>query len=257
MEFTIEELSKRAADIQRATNELFVRYHEITSLQEAARWKSDALALQNLLTLYQQDLVQSLNIVKVELTQEENARKSLSFIKRFRARRDLGKKHKGNLELTEKAIESIETAKSLIGEKINETPANRAELKTILSGLNARKKELSVDKRSLNEEIRQIRTKARQDRAEYSGIGKMATYQRASITRGKERMLAPRESDKGGVENQVIEIEKKIDRLEGFKVDDTVNIESDVLRCSNCGRRVNSGELCPGCGSDKTTYELN
>jgi hypothetical protein len=41
---------------------------------------------------------------------------------------------------------------------LDEIPANTAKLKTILSGLIIRKKELEIEKRSLNEEMRQIRT---------------------------------------------------------------------------------------------------
>jgi len=141
-------------------------------------------------------------------------------------------------------------------------PANNEELKTMLSRLNNRKKELSIEKRSINEEIRQIRTGARQARANLSGfrggtMGKIATYQRAGITSSTENKLSPLESQKGRIEYELIKIDQQINRLSGFMGDDVVYTEIKVLRCSYCGRRVITGEVCPGCGSDKTTYELS
>jgi rubrerythrin len=262
VEFTIEKLSKRADDIQTAADEIVERYYEIKSLQDAAVWKSDALAIQNVLTLFQADLVQFHNSELESLQKKENTRKNLPFVQRFTASRESEKKHKNNLDILQKGMESVKVAKSVINETIDETPTNKVDLKTMLSGLITRKKELTFEKRSQNEEMRQIRTKARQDRANLSGMnrgtmGKIATYQRAAITREKESKLSPLEYKKGEIEYELIEIDKKINRLNGFKGDDMVYIETKVRRCSYCGRRVNSGELCPGCGSDRTTYELN
>jgi rubrerythrin len=88
-------------------------------------------------------------------------------------------------------------------------------------------------------------------------VGKFATYRRAGITMSKEKALSPLETKKADIENQLIEIEKQINRLNYIKIDEEGNEDLQVLRCSYCGRRVNPGEVCPGCGSDKTTYELN
>jgi hypothetical protein len=57
--------------------------------------------------------------------------------------------------------------------------------------INTLKKEFAIEKRSVNEEMRQIKTKARQDRANLSGmnrgtLGRIAIYQRATITRARE-----------------------------------------------------------------------
>jgi hypothetical protein len=262
MKYTIEELSKRAIDIQNASDEIVARYNKISSLQEAAVWKSDAIALQNLLNSFEQDLIQFQNIERGSLQEEESARKNLSFIKRYTTSKDTEKKHKGDIVQAQKGIDSITVARSVLAGIIDETPTNNVELKQKLTELNIHKKELTVDKRTVNEEMRQIRTSARQARASLSGVtrgtmGRMATYSRAGITRGKENKLSPLESEKGSIENQLIETEKKINRLKSINVDEEGNIESHVLRCSYCGRRVNFGELCPGCGSDKTTYALN
>ena len=78
--------------------------------------------------------------------------------------------------------------------------------------------------------MRQIRTSARQARASLSGlrggtIGKVASYQRAGITYSKESKLSPLESQKGKIEYELIEIEKKINRLNGFKGEDDFSPE--------------------------------
>ena len=114
MEFTIEKLSKRIVDTRNAINELVARYPKITSDQEAARWKSDVLALHNELTLIQADLVQFQNIEKGLLQQEENARMNFSFVKRLSASKESEKKHKEKLQELQECIESVETSKSLM-----------------------------------------------------------------------------------------------------------------------------------------------
>ena len=261
MEYSIENFTKRSKDIQIVIDELLERYHEITSLREAAVWKSDALALKSLILLFHRDLNQCHELEESLLQQEENVRKNLQFMKRLTASKEMEKKHRSNLQILQEGIESVVAAKTTIEKLIHDIPCNQAELKAIINDLTFRKKELTIEKREMNEEIRLIRTKARQDRAKLSGInrgtmGKIASYQRASITRGKESRLSPLEYAKGDIENQLIEIDKKMNRLNGFKLDDIVNHEDNILRCSYCGRRVNFGEICPGCGSDNTTYEL-
>jgi hypothetical protein len=257
MEFTVEEINKRAVDLQRVINEIIARFKTITSLQEASIWKSDAMALQNLLDRFKVDAIRFQEMEEESLKLEENIRKNLSFIKRFSAS-GIEKQHKNNIQNLEEGIRSIDVASSEINELIEEMPASNTELNTMLYELNNRKKELTVEKRSVNEEMRQIRTSARQARASLSGvrggtIGKVAFYQRAGITYSKENKLSPLESQKGNIEYELIEIEKRIIRLNGFKGEDDFYPETRVLRCSYCGRRVNMGEICPGCGSDKTT----
>ena len=262
MDFTIEELSKRAADIQSAADEIVTRYQEISSLKEAAVWKSDALALQNLFNLFEIDLVRSHEVESGLLHNEENTLKNLSFFKILTASQKSIKIHRENLDIIQNGIDSIEVAKSVIAGIIDETPIYKAELKQKLNDLIVLKKELTVNKRTVNEEMRQIRTAARQQTAKMSGlrggtVGKIARYQRAGITMSKEKALSPMESTRGDIESQLIETEKQINRLKGIKVDEEGNIEAHVPRCAYCGRRVNSDKLCPGCGSDTITHELN
>jgi len=181
MEFTIEELAKRSMDIQRTIDEIIGSYNSITSLQAAAIWKSDALAIQNVITLFQADLDQFHTREEELLRKEEKTRGNLSFIQRFTASRTSENKHKENLQILHKGIESVATAKSSIYEKINETPSTKAELKTMLNRLISRKRQLAIEKRSVNEEMRQIRATARQAHASLTGlnrgtIGKIATY---------------------------------------------------------------------------------
>ncbi len=260
MGVTVEEINKRAVDIQSVINEMLVRHKNIASLQEASIWKSDAIALLNLLSRFKADVGQFQEMEKASLKLEENTRKNLSFLKKFAASK-AEKLHKDNLQNIEEGIKSIDVATENITKLIDEIPASNTELKTMLYELNCRKKELTVDKRTVNEEMRQIRTAARQARVSLSGvrggtIGKVAFYQRAGITYSKESKLSPLESQKGRIENELIEIDRKINCLNGLKGEEDISPETEVLRCSYCGRRVNFGEVCPGCGSDETTFEL-
>jgi hypothetical protein len=109
--------------------------------------------------------------------------------------------------------------------------------------------------------MRQIRTAARQERAKLTGltrgtVGKVASYQRSAITYGKEKALSSYEDQKTEIENELMEVDRKINRLTNIQIDDVEIIVERIRRCSYCGCRVEFGDICPGCGSDKTTYAL-
>ena len=100
--------------------------------------------------------------------------------------------HKDNIITLEKGLKSVDIAKGALAKLIDETPDSKDKVKLQISTLSIRKKELAVEKREVNESMRMIRTKARQDRAKWTGVhgkymGKAASAARAVITYTKEK----------------------------------------------------------------------
>ncbi|MCJ7706002.1 MAG: hypothetical protein MUO38_00145 [Anaerolineales bacterium] len=122
------------------------------------------------------------------------------------------------------------------------------------------KKEITTEKRSVSQAMREIRTKARQDITSWTGVrggfvGSVARLDRMQIRHGKEAALAPHEGTRAALERQIVEVERSINWVSRFQGADP-QAEEPALRCAYCGRRVSQNAVCPGCGSDKTTRDL-
>ncbi len=257
----MESVSKRARDIQPAVDEISRRYYKITSLKEASIWKSDALALQNILASIKIELYQCLDNEELLLQDAENNKKYPPISKRIAGLAAVVEKHKANLAVLDKDIAGVDMSTAFLYMLISRVPTTASEAMSLLVDLSILKKELTVEKREVNEEIRQKRTKARQDLAKWSRghanySGKSASSTRLGAINPKGMSLSPLETRKGNIEYELIEVYKAINWLKRLEINDAAPIQDKILRCSLCGRRVNPGETCSGCGSNQATYGL-
>lgn len=258
---TLPELSDQASRLQAHADELSHRYQTLGTYEEAARFDSDALAAIRLFERYKGDLEAFALSEESLLADAASARASLPFLKRLFASRADEKRHSSSIATARGGISSVETAIADLYELIDRTPSSKAEQKQMLAELRLLKKEVTTQKRSANEAMREIRTKARQDMASWTGVsgrgvvGSVARLERMSIRHGKEADLAPHETTKASLERQIIDLERRINWVDRFQGEDP-GAEEPPLRCAYCGRRVTQNAVCPGCGSDKTTRDL-
>jgi hypothetical protein len=194
------------------------------------------------------------------LQEAQEKRNALPVFQRMMASKGAENTYQENICKVDKGITSVDKVIDGLMERIEKIPISRSEQKEMLRSLREYKKELALLKREANEIMRQTRIKSRQDMAKWTGInrgtlGTLARVQRSSIRHQKESRLAPMENSKTSIERELIEADRKIAWIERFTGKDT-EIEVSVIRCAYCGRRVVPGELCPGCGSDRTTNEL-
>jgi rubrerythrin len=162
------------------------------------------------------------------------------------------------------SIKRLDELKEIAVRILATYPRNKTEQREILKKLNLDKKELTVQKKIINENIRNIKTKARQDRAAWTGargkglVGSIARMDRDNITRSKESALTPYEQQKTAVEARLITVEIEINRIskiyEDEKIEDEIidNSREIELRCKYCGRLLDyEDNICPGCGATK------
>jgi primosomal protein N' len=257
----LQDLSRQASRLQANADELGHRFQALDTYEDAARFDSDALAAIHLFERYKADLEAFILSENTLLQEASSARAALPFFKRLFASRVEEKLHASSTDTARTGITSVDKAIADLYELIDRTPASRAEQKQMLAELRLLKKEVSTQKRSLNEAMREIRTKARQDMTSWTGVsgrgvvGSVARLERMSIRHNKEAALAPHENTKALLERQIIDIERRINWVERFHGEDP-ETEEAPLRCAYCGRRVSQNAVCPGCGSDKTTREL-
>jgi hypothetical protein len=260
MALTLDHLGKQAASLQQTADELSSRFEKLTTFEEAARWDADAFAVVRLFEQYR-DAVAGFRSSEQQALQEANAaRGTLPFFKRLFASRRTEKSREANIKQADKGTASVETAISQLFELADRTPACKAEQKEMLSELRLLKKELTTEKRSVNEAMRIIRTQARQNMATWTGVqrgftGSVARLERMQIRHQKEGALSPHEDAKAAIERQLIEMERRINWVSRFKGEDPRE-EQGVVRCAYCGRRVTAGSPCPGCGSDSTIRDI-
>jgi chromosome segregation ATPase len=258
---TISELAEQASTLQAHADELSHRFQTLGAYEEAARFDSDALAAIRLFERYKADLEGFLLSQEALLREAVSARNSLPFLKRLFASRSEEKQLASSIATARGGIASVETATSDLYELIDRTPSSKSEQKDMLAELRLLKKEVTTQKRSVNEAMQGIRTKARQDMASWTGVsgrgvvGSVARLERMSIRHGKEGALAPHESTKASLERQIIDLERRINWVDRFQGGDP-KPEEAPLRCAYCGRRVKQNAVCPGCGSDRTTRDL-
>ena len=257
---TLSELAEQASRLQAHADELSHRFQALGSYEEAARFDSDALATIRLSERYKADLEAFVLAEETALQDADSARGSLPFFKRLFASRSEEKRLASSIAEARGGVASVDNAISELYELIDRTPASKTEQKQMLAELRLLKKEITTHKRSVNEAMREIRTKARQDMSSWTGVsggmvGSVARLERMGIRHGKEAALAPHEGTKASLELQIIDLERRIIWVERFQGEEPT-AEEPPLRCGYCGRRVSQNAVCPGCGSDKTTRDL-
>jgi len=197
-----------------------------------------------------------------QLYQERNNK---SFINRVLSKRSDEEEVKKSIKQVDVEINSIDVVIDELNEMMDKTPANKSEQKEIADVIKELKKELTLLKREINENLRLTRANARHKTANWAGanpglLGTVARYQRTSIRMEKERALVPMEHQKTFVEKKLVSLDRDLNWVMHFKGDDQGDknqllqeeiILDDVKRCKYCGRRVNinTEDSCLGCGA--------
>lgn len=256
MEQSLGQLSKQAAETTNSLSELMTRYKSLCSFQEVHQWKADARALIKLYEDLKGNLEMASSREKEYLALAEKKRNELPFLKRMTASQQEANIRKSNISRLEQVIAQIPEHISSLVSLSEQLPDNKLQQKQLIKDLKNKKDDLNLKKKTVNENMRLIRTQARKDTAYYAGArggtyGKIATMQRASITQRKENDLAPNEQVKAKIEELLITIDQRIIYLSRIEGDDSIVAQEMVTRCAYCGRRVFPGEACPGCGSDQ------
>jgi chromosome segregation ATPase len=255
-----KKFAKRGAEIQNAVDDVLYRFSNLATFHEAIGWHSDVAALIRLLDQFCSEVTSYRSHQEESAKQVEAERSSLTLLKRTFASRSDEKQYKENINSADKTISSIESAKNHLQDLMDRTPRNKTEQSQMIQALKQHKKELTTEKKAINEGMRQTRIKARQDMTSWTGVsgkgfvGSVARYERVRIRNQKENALAPKEDAKTIIEKQVIEIDKNINRISKIAGND-LQEKPIVFRCVYCGRRVEPNSVCPGCGSDKTVID--
>jgi len=252
---TWEDLDKRTPILQKSINELFQKHTALQSFRDAREWDNDSYAIIDLLQNFKNDW----NVYRKEqeniLEQLYQERKNRSFINKVLSTRSDENEVKKSIKQVDVEIASIDGIIEKLNVMMDKTPANKSEQKEIADVMKEVKKELTLQKREINENLRQTRANARQKTANWTGpnpgmLGSIARYQRTSIRMEKERALVPMENMKTFIETNLISLEKDLNWVMHFKGNEQEGIISEyVRRCKYCGRRVNTDDLCLGCGA--------
>ena len=256
MDTSRDDLARQAKYLQATAYDLREQYENLTTFSEAAQFDSNAFALIQLFEKYHAVLHNFRSQAEQSLRETKAARDALPLHKRIFSSRGEEKSHRKNMEDFDKSISNLENTISLLQELIDSTPASKAEQKGMLQKFSITKKELTLEKRRVNEEMRNVRTAARQKMTNWTGVrggtlGKVARYQRTAIRLDKESTLSPLEKERAIIERQQLEIEKQIIWVSKFVGDDPEG-EHEIICCAYCGRRMDNERVCPGCGSTMT-----
>lgn len=250
---TYDELFSRSTLLVKRAKELFKTYEDLETFGDSTQWDIEASAL---IDLFKEEIIEVLDFKKSEQQtwkELKDERESKSFLLRNFSSKKAEKEHEENIIEMDEVVTNINSTIENLQELIDSTPNSKAEQKEILDTLKFRKKELTLEKKEVNESIRQINTQARKEISKVSGlsrgfIGDVARYDRMSIRHQKESALRPNEDAKTAINRQLHDVEKKILWVSHFKGDGNL-VEQSILLCSYCGRRVNPGEPCKSCGS--------
>ena len=261
------------------TNELIASFENLTTFEKASQWDADA---QGVIASLEQEKA-SFTELKTEeqeaLNLARKERESQPFFQRLLASKDTENTHAENIKIIDQVNANANLAIEKLFELIDKTPNSKAEQKEMLDEMKQYKKELTLEKRSVSENVRLINTEARKKTASVSGTtakllyGSSARYMRSSVRYQKESTLKPQEDAKAAINRQLLELDKNILWVSRFKSEEKVEVEEilhfsgyetpgdpvepKVLRCAFCGRKVTEGSPCEGCGSDHTKLELN
>jgi hypothetical protein len=203
-------------------NLALTRHPRVSSLASAAEWRGVA---ENACNLLGHD-IDTARILLAGLETNRQPLRQAAREKSFWGRFFKSAEEKTNLAEIRTCQQSISTCQRLgeaIQEKIDNTPASKAEQVQLVKELKAQKKELQLQKRELATEMKNIRTAARQKSSAVAtgwfamaGDRKVTAIERREILRAKERALKPGEDAKVQVERLILAIERDILRLESL-----------------------------------------
>ena len=260
---TWEDLINRTSVLQGSLNELLQTHKTLQSSRDAREWDNDSRALIDLMQSFKNDW----NVYRKEqetlLEHLNKERDNKPLLSRLLSKRpdEIVKK---SIEMIDAEINGIDVVVDELNEKMDKTPANKSEQEEISDVIKEVKKELTLQKREINENLRQTRASARQKTANWTGsnpglLGTVARYQRSSIRMEKERALVPAENLKTFVEKKLVSLDRDLNWVKHFKSDaeedeNQLSQEAIILeqveRCKYCGRRIYDGvDVCTGCGA--------
>ena len=256
MNYDLDTISKQASSLSSTTNELIDRYKVLDKFDDAAIWFNDVKAVATLFEQYKEVLLQFIVKQKQILSDLEDSRSAQPLLKRFFTSTKDEKRIGADIAKAETGIDSVDSAAETLNELLDTTPLNKEEQAGMLKELREAKKDLTLEKRTVNAQMHSIRTQMRQENTSIAGQrGPGSRYYRAAIVREKEKLLNPHEDSKAAIEQELIIIEKRINRISRFTGDNSQPQFIDIVfRCAYCGRRVQLSAVCPGCGSALRDY---
>jgi hypothetical protein len=252
----IDEIATRSNLLVSRYKELLSSFDNLETFSDTIQWDSDASSLIELFKdsvsdflEYQKTMQQELEIIKAE-------RESKSFFARNFSSKKVEKEHTDSILDMADVVKKTEIVIEKLQDLIDRTPNSKADQKEMLNELKTIKKNLTLEKREINESIRQVNVEARKSISKVTGIsggifGTVARAHRVNVRYQKEAALRPNEDAKAGINRQLLQVEKDILWVSRFKGEETP-VVNDVVRCAFCGRRVLDGNPCQSCGSIQT-----
>lgn len=140
----------------------------------------------------------------------------------FGSARDTSVKSR-SIEWLQEIVRIANSQVTLLANLAEHLPGSADEKKQLVGALKYRKKELALEKKQINWEMKQVRIEARQAIASTPGMffGKGTpvdvAYNRVSVNRRKEEVLAPLEDQKRHLEQAIADIDRELLYLERYK----------------------------------------
>jgi chromosome segregation ATPase len=188
----------------------------LRSFDEIAEWDKKATAEIDIMRSILKTIEDKQQRIVRSLEQEKQEHATKSFLARLFASRKEQKQLLAEQSLLTKEKVQIEGLIDQFESAIDFTPDSPNDLKELIKECKQRKKELQTEKKAVSAQMASIRVEARQRTAD-SIPGKYGKWDRRQIRLNKESALGPHESEKAGIERQIIKLDQIIVWLERFK----------------------------------------
>jgi hypothetical protein len=185
----IKPLMQRALAVREA-------FESLSTFQDADRWDHEAGEVAD-------GLMAMANLARPEVTarREILARYVATTSDEYETKRNRAAKAQGIIDIAEGAVITLDREADSLLERIEVTPNNKKDQRTVLRGLRAEKKELAIQKRETRGEMADVHRETRLVRAG-----------RAQ----REAAIAPHEDAVSALERQAIAIERRIAWVKRF-----------------------------------------
>jgi vacuolar-type H+-ATPase subunit I/STV1 len=221
----LESIVKDTQVMQSRISELIARHKTINHFEQGDPWKRDAQAVIPDLEQLIERLRLFISTQEVELAELQAARSELSVTKKLFTSRKDEKSIEADIAAAREAIDADERTIAMLHAAMDSIPSGKLERKEMLKALKSLKKQLTAEKRAINQQIRAIKVKASLDLAQWKGVtkgtvGKAARHQRASIRLMKKAQLEPQETARAAVKRQINEVNQRIKWVSNFSGDE-------------------------------------
>lgn len=198
------------------------RFDALRTFGDVADWDRQATELLGSLEAAAEQLDAGIATAREELNGYVESTTDAPHIKTAR----VGKSERA-LSVAEKLLRGAAELHELLLERIDMTPDNPKEQRSLLKSLKAERKELQIRKKETRAAMTAVRREARiahVDAAPSAWAGrysrKLAAQERRSIRREKESALAPHEDEMAALDRQLVTLERRIAWVERFGEDD-------------------------------------